>query len=178
MWQGARVTGDQSGAPVPSVLKDRIERLFEITRPAASPNRRWRNSEVVAACRSQGYDLSESHLSELRRGVKSNPTMKTLNALAWFFGVRVGYFVDEWVGAETEDELLKRERDLAAALSEAREIESLEREAARDLQRALRESGVTKVAHRGSAGSTRERAKMMQALAKALSDESDDETTR
>lgn len=160
----------------PPTLAARIERLFEVSRPPKTPNRQWRNSEVVVACRANGRDMSESHLSELRRGVKTNPTMKTLESVAWFFGVRVGYFVDDAVAVEVERELEQRERELAALLAETEEAHRLERDAARDLQRALRESGVTRTAHRGTGGSSRERAELMRALARALtdSDDSDD----
>jgi transcriptional regulator with XRE-family HTH domain len=72
----------------------RINYLFELHRPPADPGRRWRNKEVVAACRRAGRGLSESHLSELRRGLKTNPTLRVLDALAWFFGVQIGYFSD------------------------------------------------------------------------------------
>jgi transcriptional regulator with XRE-family HTH domain len=164
-----------SVASLPPTLDARIERLFEVTRPPRAPERPWRNSEVVAACRANGRDMSESHLSELRRGVKTNPTMKTLEALAWFFGVRVGYFIDDAVAEQVEHELEERAARLAAVLAEAQEAESLERDAARELQRALRESGVTKMAHRGVGGSSRERATMMRALAKALMDDDPDD---
>lgn len=154
-------------SPLPT-LAARLERLFEVSRPSQAPTRRWRNSEVVATCRANGRDLSESHLSELRRGIKTNPTMKTLETLAWFFGVRVGYLIDDEVAEADEQELAERARRLQAALVEAQEAEKLEREAALDLQQALRESGVTRVAHRGARGNARQRAQMMQALARAL----------
>lgn len=162
--------GPTPGAP--SSLAARIERLFEVNRPSQHPERQWRNSEVVAACRANGRDMSESHLSELRRGIKANPTTKTLDALAWFFGVRTGYLIDDDV-AEDEGELDRRAEKLAATLAEQEEIRAQEREAAHELQKALRVSGVTKLAHRGSSGSSRERAAMMRALAKALLDDPD-----
>lgn len=95
-------------ASPPPTLSGRIERLFEVSRPPHAPDRMWRNSEVVAACRAAGLDLSESHLSELRRGIKSNPTRKTLDALAWFFEVRVGWFLDDELAMEIEQQLIER----------------------------------------------------------------------
>lgn len=158
-------------ASLPPTLDGRIERLFEVSRPPSAPDRQWRNSEVAAACRAAGRDLSDSHLSELRRGVKKNPTMRTLDALAWFFDVRVGWFVDDESAAAVDVELQERARRLAEAQAEAQAIEAAEREAAKDLQRALRESGVTRTAHRGAGNSSRRRADMMRALARALRDE-------
>ncbi|MFE7202616.1 hypothetical protein ACFU8R_20310 [Pseudonocardia alni] len=152
----------------PSTVNGRLERLFEVSRPQRTPDRKWRNSEVVSACRASGRDLSESHLSELRRGIKANPTMRTLGALAWFFDVPVGYFVDDEVAARVGADLERRALRLEQTLSAMREARAAEREAAQDLQRALRESGVTRVAHRGEGSHSSRRADMMRALARAL----------
>ncbi|MEU2039663.1 hypothetical protein [Nocardia niwae] len=95
-----------------------------------------------------GRDLSESHLSELRRGVKTNPTMRTVSALAWFFGVRAGYFTDPVVAVEVERELDARESELRAALEAERSTQFDVLEASKELRR--------------------EQASMMRALAKAL----------
>ena len=158
-------------ASPPTTLSGRIERLFAVSRPPHAPDRMWRNSEVVAACRTAGRDLSESHLSELRRGVKSNPTTKTLEALAWFFEVRVGWFIDDELAKTIEQQLIERAERSDQLIAEAKEAQKQEREAALELQRALRHSGVTRVAHRGAGGNPRERANMMRALARALLEE-------
>jgi transcriptional regulator with XRE-family HTH domain len=166
---------DRAGG-APQTLAACLERLFEVHRPLHAPARRWRNNEVVAACRADGRELSESHLSELRRGVKRNPTMRTLEALAWFFDVRVGYFVDPEVAVEVERELDERASLLESKLEADQKAQEDEREAALELQRALRASGVTKTAHRGVVGEgvdRRERASMMRALARALLDDDD-----
>lgn len=152
----------------PSSLAHRLERLYQIHRPPHAPERMWRNSEVVAACRRRGYEMSESHLSELRRGIKQNPTMKTLEALAWFFEVRPGYLADSTVSPEDEAELQRRAAAVEARLAEQREALEAERLAALELQKAIRVSGVTKAAHRGLPGPARQRANMMKALARAL----------
>lgn len=159
----------------PPTLAGRIERLFAVHRPPYAPDRPWRNNEVVAACRADGRELSESHLSELRRGIKRNPTMKTLEALAWFFKIRVGYFVDSEVALEVEAELERRSASLDARLKEQRDALEAERSAALELQKAIRDSGVTKAAHRGLPGGARQRAQMMRALAQALLDPTDSE---
>jgi hypothetical protein len=102
--------------------------------------------------------------------------MKTLEALAWFFDIRVGYFVDPEVAEEVERELDKRASHLESKLEADRKAQEDERQAALELQRALRTSGVTKTAHRGVAGEgvdRRERASMMRALARALLDDDD-----
>lgn len=159
---------DPAGPSPPPTLAGRIERLFEVHRPSNDPERLWRNSEVVAAARAAGRELSESHLSELRRGIKTNPTMKTLGAIASFFDVRVGYFVDEAVAVDVEGELCRRQAHSEERASQRRADLDAEHMAARELQRALRLSGVTKAAHRGGSGDPRHRAEMMRALARAL----------
>lgn len=162
--------GAASGS-LPTTLAGRIERVFQVSRPPKAPHRPWQNKEVVAACRAAGHELSESHLSELRRGIKTNPTARTLEALGWFFGVRSAYFIDDEVAAQAEPQLKTRSAELAAKLVEVEEGERAEREAALELQQALKASGVTRTAHRGGSGNAHERAKMMRALAKALLDD-------
>lgn len=172
---------EPQGVP-PTSLSARIERLFEVNRPSGEPERRYTNREVVTACKTEGLDLSESHLSELRRGVKQNPTLRTLHAIAWFFQVREGYFSDSSAAEEVEHELDERERALQRRLEEKRQAQDELRAASAELQRAMRESGVTKTAHRGvhNASQAREQASMMRALARALveDDDEEDETPR
>ncbi|GAA0607327.1 hypothetical protein GCM10010174_25620 [Kutzneria viridogrisea] len=164
----------------PPTLSDRLNRLFEVRRPTAAPERTYTNREVVTACKAAGWELSESHLSELRRGVKRNPTLKTLQAVASFFEVQVGYFTDAAVAEEVERELAERAAQLRAALAANREAQDDLRAATQELQQAMRDSGVTKMAHRGaavSARTAREQASMMRALARALvaEDEEDED---
>lgn len=165
-------------AQAPDGLSDQLNRLFDVLRPARSPERAHTNREVVTACRAEGWDLSESHLSELRRGIKQNPTVRTLKAIAWFFEIPVGYFTDPAVTAEVERTLADRERRLQRQLADSREAQDELRHAARELQEALRASGVTRTARRDAAGnarSAREQASMMRALARALAEEDDDD---
>jgi hypothetical protein len=171
----------RTAAQLPGSLSEQLNRLFEVLRPPRSPERTFTNREVVTACRAEGWDLSESHLSELRRGVKQNPTVRTLKAVAWFFEVPVGYFTDPAVTAEVERTLAEREQLLHQQLAEGREAQDELRNAARELQEALRASGVTRTARRDAAGNTRsarEQASMMRALARALVDDEDDEDAK
>jgi transcriptional regulator with XRE-family HTH domain len=162
----------------PDSLSAQLNRLFEALRPPDSPERAFTNREVVTACRAEGWDMSESHLSELRRGVKQNPTLRTLKAVAWFFDVPVGYFTDPEVTAEVDRTLAERERRLRQQLDESRAAQDELRNAAKELQDALRASGVTRTARRDAAGNARtarEQASMMRALAKALVEDDEDE---
>jgi transcriptional regulator with XRE-family HTH domain len=153
-----------------STLSDRLNRLFDVRRPAASPERAYTNREVVTASKAAGFELSESHLSELRRGIKQNPTLRTLQAIASFFQVQVGYFTDAEIPADVDRELAAQAAELAQTLAANEAAQTELRAATQELQQAMRDSGVTKMAHRGmvNARSAREQASMMRALAKAL----------
>jgi transcriptional regulator with XRE-family HTH domain len=157
----------------PPTLQGRINRLFEVCRPPGEPEREYHNKEVVAAVKATGRELSESHLSELRRGVKDNPTVRVLDTLAWFFQVRPGYFIDPQAAIEVEAELAGKEEQLRTELQARAEVADLERE----LREAMAHSGVTGMAHRAAGGmSSRDRAKMMRLLIDVLREDADHRT--
>lgn len=95
--------GPTSSGPVHRSIAERLNRLFAAIRPPGE-DREYQGKEVVAAIRAVGGEMSESYLSELRRGIKPNPTIRHLDALAEFFGVRTGYFTDDLVAEEVEAE--------------------------------------------------------------------------
>jgi transcriptional regulator with XRE-family HTH domain len=68
---------------------DRLNFLFETVRPQGE-TREYTNSEVAAAT-----DISGSYVGYLRKGIRDNPSVETVQALARFFGVRPSYFVDD-----------------------------------------------------------------------------------
>lgn len=70
-------------------LADRLNVLFETVRPPGE-DREFTNSEVAAATA-----VSGSYIGYLRRGVRDNPSVETVQALARFFGVRPSYLVDD-----------------------------------------------------------------------------------
>jgi transcriptional regulator with XRE-family HTH domain len=80
------------GSPSRS-LADKLGYLFDTVR--RDDGSEWTGKDVVSAVRARGVDLSPSHLSELRRGLKLNPTVRVLQALADFFEVRVAFFFDD-----------------------------------------------------------------------------------
>jgi transcriptional regulator with XRE-family HTH domain len=167
----------ESSAPQPPTrLQDRINRLFSVNHHPDTPEREFRNREVVEACRAVGREISESHLSELRRGIKDNPSQRTLETIAWFFRIPVEYF-DTPGAMDVEGELAVREAKLNARLKADREAREDRAAAARELQQAIRASGVTKTAHRGTEKGmdTREQAAMMRALAQIILADKDDD---
>ncbi|MFI6910331.1 helix-turn-helix domain-containing protein [Nonomuraea sp. NPDC050394] len=72
----------------------KLNLLFETVRPNEA-HREYTNSEVAAAT-----DISASYIGYLRKGVRDNPSVETVQALARFFEVRPSYFVDEDVDDE------------------------------------------------------------------------------
>ncbi|MFA1539552.1 hypothetical protein [Actinomadura monticuli] len=73
-------------------LAEKVEWLIQNLWPAdAGPPRN--NVETAAAiARATGEDISSTTVWKLRTGRQENPQLKTLTALATFFGVPIGYF--------------------------------------------------------------------------------------
>ncbi|WP_051342554.1 hypothetical protein [Pseudonocardia spinosispora] len=162
----------------PTSLSARINRLFEVVRPPDSPEREYRNRDVAKACRNAGKEgLSEGHLGELRRGIKTNPTLRTLQTIAWFFEVPVGYFSDPDTAEQVELELALREAKRNAKLESERKALEERAEAMRHLTMVARKSGVLNMAHRGLGGEMgiREQTAMLVATAKLIAQDDDDE---
>jgi len=68
----------------------RLNRLFAVVYP---PGRGpYRNFEVTQALAGRGSVLSAPYLSQLRRGLRSRPSARTVEMLAVFFGVQAEYF--------------------------------------------------------------------------------------
>ncbi|UCZ58778.1 helix-turn-helix domain-containing protein [Mycolicibacterium phocaicum] len=69
---------------------ERLNRLFAVVYP---PGRGpYRNVEVTEALAGSGHQLSAPYLSQLRSGIRSGPSARTVEMLAEFFGVQVEYF--------------------------------------------------------------------------------------
>lgn len=102
---------DQAAAPPPAdpapaepSLAAKIDRLFRTTRPPGS-TAEYTYEQVAAEIADRGGPtISASYLYLLRRGLRDNPTKRHLEALAGFFGVPAGYFLDTHDPAE-EDRL-------------------------------------------------------------------------
>ncbi|WP_242901350.1 hypothetical protein [Actinomadura terrae] len=75
-----------------ATLAEKVEWLIRNLWPAdAAPPRN--NVEAAAAiARATGEDISSTTVWKLRTGRQENPQLKTLTALATFFGVPIGYF--------------------------------------------------------------------------------------
>lgn len=78
----------------PQTLADRLNHLFAMARPTGA-DREPSGKEVAAAS-----GVSEAHVSELRRGIKTNPSIRVICALAGFFDVRPAYLLGEPAAVE------------------------------------------------------------------------------
>ena len=74
-------------------FKDRLNALY----PATAP--RLTNAQVVEALSQRGCKISTPYLSQLRSGVRTNPSEQVVLALADYFGVAAEYFF----GPESQD---------------------------------------------------------------------------
>ena len=74
-------------------LGARLNKLFEVMhRPSAPP---LTNAAAAAAITEKtGVSISPPYLWQLRNGVKDNPTVSHLRAIAEFFGVPASYLID------------------------------------------------------------------------------------
>lgn len=98
--------------PRPGSLAARIDHLFRTVRPR---DREFSYEEVAAAVREAGGPtISGTYIAMLRKGVRDNPTLHHLEAMARFFGVPAAYFHDEEVTRRIDSEL-----ELLVALRDA-----------------------------------------------------------
>ena len=80
----------------------KLNHLWDTVHPPGRPNTL---DQVVDGVAAAGYEISASYLSQLRNGVKTNPTLNTIRGLAAFFGVPAAYFLDEAEEARINDQL-------------------------------------------------------------------------
>lgn len=95
-------------------LAEKLNYLFSMVTPE-NKEREYSVREAAARMRELGTDMSPSHLSELRRGIKTNPTMRVLQGLADFFQVPVTYFFND--GAVADE--VAAELELRVAMRDA-----------------------------------------------------------
>lgn len=71
-------------------IAQRLEELFETRR---APNGRpFTDEEIAARAVAAGFDLSRAYVQQLRRGRRTNPTVRALQGVAAAFGVPLSYF--------------------------------------------------------------------------------------
>jgi transcriptional regulator with XRE-family HTH domain len=89
----------------PGVLARRLEHLFTTVHPRDRGPYTLR--EVAEAINETAGEqlISAAYLSQLRNGIKTEPSHSRLLAIAKFFGVDVAYFSDEQVAERTDEQL-------------------------------------------------------------------------
>jgi len=91
---------------------DKLDHLFATVHPRG--RRPYSMDEVAAGIAEQGSEpVSASYLWMLRKGQRDNPTIKTVEAIARFFGVPPAYFFDDELTGKVDEqlELLAKMRD-------------------------------------------------------------------
>ncbi len=83
---------DESG-PGPT-FASRLDHLFRTVRPPGGGEHSYRDVARAVEATPDDVTISASYVHQLRSGVKSNPAMKHVVALARFFGVPPSYFYD------------------------------------------------------------------------------------
>lgn len=107
---------DQREQAEQMTLADRIDLLFRTVYPKGG--KPYSLEEVAAGIeRLTGEKISANAIWKLRKGKHSNPTMKTIEGLASFFGVSPSYFF----GESTED--VGNELQLLAAMRDSRGVQ-------------------------------------------------------
>ncbi|OZM73072.1 hypothetical protein CFN78_12710 [Amycolatopsis antarctica] len=99
-------------------LAGRLNHLFTAVR--RPDGREYSNEQVAQAAAEQGVTISQSYIWQLRKGRKSNPTLKHLQALGEFFGVPPAYFFDDGVAGRIDEQIER----LAGERARAREAEA------------------------------------------------------
>ncbi|OMB76660.1 XRE family transcriptional regulator [Mycolicibacterium conceptionense] len=87
-----------------SELAAKINRLFEIMRkPTESPLSNAAAAEAITA--KTGVSISSAYLWQLRSGMKTNPTIAHLRAIATYFGVPASYLIDDGTDPNVDAQL-------------------------------------------------------------------------
>jgi transcriptional regulator with XRE-family HTH domain len=120
------VAGDE-GERSARTLGEKIEWLVQYMWPADAPPPRTHADVAEAISKATGEEMSSTSIWKLRTGRGDNPTLKTLTALATFFGVPIGYFGEGKESKSVQEQvvllaLLKEKGISAAALRSLAEL--------------------------------------------------------
>lgn len=87
-----------------SELSIKLNKLFDtMRRPSDPPLSNAAAAEAIT--RKTGVSISSAYLWQLRTGVKTNPTVTHLRAIAQFFGVAPSYLVDPGIDPDIDAQL-------------------------------------------------------------------------
>jgi transcriptional regulator with XRE-family HTH domain len=91
--------------PAEHTLGEKIEWLIAHRWPDGAPPPRTNADVAEAITAATGEELSSTGVWKLRTGRGDNPTLKTMTAMARFFGVPVGYFGEGEAAESIGDEV-------------------------------------------------------------------------
>jgi transcriptional regulator with XRE-family HTH domain len=97
--------GPEQAEPAERTLGEKIEWLIRHRWPADAPRPRTNADIADAITAATGEELSSTAVWKLRTGRGDNPTLKTMTAMARFFGVPVGYFGEGETAESVGDDL-------------------------------------------------------------------------
>jgi transcriptional regulator with XRE-family HTH domain len=131
------MTADEGGRSA-RTLGEKIEWLVRHMWPADTPPPRTHADVAEAISQATGEEMSSTSIWKLRTGRGDNPTLKTLTALATFFGVPIGYFGEDEESKPAEEQvvllaLLKEKGVSAAALRSLAELSPGSRQMVTDM---------------------------------------------
>lgn len=97
-------TASENAAAEPSELSIKLNKLFEIMHKASQPP--LSNAAAAEAITNKtGVSISAAYLWQLRNGMKTNPTVTHLRAIAQFFGVAPSYLIDPGIDPDIDAQL-------------------------------------------------------------------------
>ncbi|MFI0806358.1 hypothetical protein [Streptomyces echinatus] len=102
----ADVENTPGPAQPPSTVPDlsaRLNRLFAVIHPKGREN--YTSQEVAKAITAYGVKVTAAQVEQLRKGSWNSPSAEQLEALANFFGVPVGYFINDEVASQVSADL-------------------------------------------------------------------------
>ena len=92
------------GAQDSSELARKLDKLFEVMHKPSEPA--LSNAAAAAAITEKtGVAISPAYIWQLRNGLKTNPTVQHLRAIAAFFGVPASYLIDSDADAKVDAQL-------------------------------------------------------------------------
>ncbi len=101
MTAGDSPAAGDGDPPENLTLAQKIDRVWLTMHP--KDRGPWTYPEVVAGVKALGVTVSASYLWHLRNGVRTNPTVNQIEALATFFHVPVSYFFGTTAEVENVD---------------------------------------------------------------------------
>lgn len=103
-FPGSRQAVTESRLPRYRTLPEKLDYLFATVRPPGQ-NREYTHEEIANLAKTAGESISATYVWSLRTDPTKNPTMRGLAALAAAFNVPAGYFFNDELSRQIEENL-------------------------------------------------------------------------